>query len=377
MLAVTWGLAGLGASRVGLAQEEFVRGDVNVDGEVSISDAVMLRRFLFNGGRPPTCMDAADVDDNGGVDISDPIGILRQLFLGGPPFPAPAGEPGPDPTEDGIGCASFDVVEPEETDDLLRLGEVTAAPGEEVEVPVFVTNSVEVEAFQLVVRFDPDRFTPKGNAAPGRVKESLSLDGTFYEGLDPPAGSFASVHVISEEDVFVIAFIPDFLGLTMEFMLPPGEETLAFKIRGTIPETAPAGTTTTLEPTNGPSGGGVGPEALRNEFTHAGAARFVSTLPQLEGNLLNIVGDQTFFLRGDSNSDGAVDLSDARFTLDFLFLAGTPPACPDAADANDDGRLDISDPIKILTSLFVDGGPLPAPSRKAGSDPTQDPLGCG
>jgi hypothetical protein len=95
----------------------------------------------------------------------------------------------------------------------------------------------------------------------------------------------------------------------------------------------------------------------------------------LDGRV-TVIPDASVFVRGDSNRDFAVDLSDAIHTLEFLFLGGPPADCPDAADANDDGRLDISDPTAILMSLFLGGDPLPAP-RSSGGDPTPDDLDCG
>ena len=63
--------------------------------------------FLFNGGSPPACPDAADADDSGALDLTDPIRILRHLFQGGeaPPDPGPV-SCGRDPTEDDLRCAS-------------------------------------------------------------------------------------------------------------------------------------------------------------------------------------------------------------------------------------------------------------------------------
>jgi hypothetical protein len=80
------------------------------------------------------------------------------------------------------------------------------------------------------------------------------------------------------------------------------------------------------------------------------------------------------FSRGDANSDGHADLSDAVTILMHLFLGRQGPSCLDAADANDDGKLDISDPVSILSFLFLGGAPLvPA----CGLDPTPDDLDCG
>ncbi len=82
------------------------------------------------------------------------------------------------------------------------------------------------------------------------------------------------------------------------------------------------------------------------------------------------------FLRGDSNRDGKHDISDAVYTLNFLFAGGPPPPCADAADANDDGHLDISDPVAGLNTLFSGAGALPEPNEAPGFDPTDDELRC-
>ncbi len=91
---------------------------------------------------------------------------------------------------------------------------------------------------------------------------------------------------------------------------------------------------------------------------------------------VTIIPDVTTFFRGDSNADGAVDLSDPIGVLTYLFQGGAFPACMDAADANDDGRIDITDPIAVLGSLYLEGVELPAPGAQRGVDPTPDSLGC-
>jgi YVTN family beta-propeller protein len=83
------------------------------------------------------------------------------------------------------------------------------------------------------------------------------------------------------------------------------------------------------------------------------------------------------FLRGDSNEDGIVNISDPIHTLAFLFLGGPGPACMKAADSNDDGILNISDPIFTLAALFTGGATIPPPFPQPGEDPTPDDLPCG
>lgn len=85
---------------------------------------------------------------------------------------------------------------------------------------------------------------------------------------------------------------------------------------------------------------------------------------------------EAMFIRGDSNSDGKVDLSDAVATLGYLFLGASWVWCLDAADANDDGEVNITDAIFLLEHLFLGGEALPAPYPEAGIDPTADELRC-
>ncbi len=92
------------------------------------------------------------------------------------------------------------------------------------------------------------------------------------------------------------------------------------------------------------------------------------------------VCDGEIILRGDSNVDGKVDISDAILTLNKLFVnSNLLISCSDAADANDDGRVDISDPVFTLNFLFVDNTKQPPqPYPNIGIDPTPETpdLGC-
>ena len=82
------------------------------------------------------------------------------------------------------------------------------------------------------------------------------------------------------------------------------------------------------------------------------------------------------FVRGDTNSDGRVDLSDVVAVLRYLFAARAAPSCLRTADANDNGEVDIADAVYILGYLFGGGPVLPAPFPGCGFDGTADALGC-
>ena len=82
----------------------FIRGAVNSDGFVDLSDAIFLVQFQFLDGPTPECMKAADFTDNGTVDIADAISILQWLFNGAPGPDAPYPGCGLDPTGDTLTC---------------------------------------------------------------------------------------------------------------------------------------------------------------------------------------------------------------------------------------------------------------------------------
>ena len=84
------------------------------------------------------------------------------------------------------------------------------------------------------------------------------------------------------------------------------------------------------------------------------------------------------FLRGDPDGNGAVQLTDGIFLLNFLFLGGDSPGCFDAADADNNGTIQMTDGIYLLNYLFLGGSPPPAPFDGCGPDPAEPPdnLGC-
>ena len=83
----------------------FIRGDVNGDGVIDLTDGTQLQLLLGNAN-PIDCPDAADVNDDGVIDEADPVYIFDFLYQGSNPPPAPYPAAGPDPTADGLDCQS-------------------------------------------------------------------------------------------------------------------------------------------------------------------------------------------------------------------------------------------------------------------------------
>ena len=91
-------------SLVVVSTAPFVRGNVNGDATVSLTDVVVVLDHLFQGQLALDCKGSADVNDDGGVNLSDAAYLLNFLFRGGPPPMAPYPACGRDSTPTNLDC---------------------------------------------------------------------------------------------------------------------------------------------------------------------------------------------------------------------------------------------------------------------------------
>ena len=81
----TYGWGRLNAARALLA---VVRGDADNNGQIDISDLVLVVNYVGAGGPAPTPhVLTGDADGNGIVTISDAVYLVNHIFAGGPPPP--------------------------------------------------------------------------------------------------------------------------------------------------------------------------------------------------------------------------------------------------------------------------------------------------
>tara|TARA_B100000809_G_scaffold258198_1_gene301013 strand:- start:725 stop:1972 length:1248 start_codon:yes stop_codon:yes gene_type:complete len=105
-----------------------------------------------------------------------------------------------------------------------------------------------------------------------------------------------------------------------------------------------------------------------------GSGQAGGTLLASYGNYVDVSGlslftPELFFLRGDSNHDNEVDISDAVSIISYLFLDGLAPQPGQAADINADGALDLADAVYLLNFLYRGGPQPPAPFPQTGPSP--------
>lgn len=95
------------------------------------------------------------------------------------------------------------------------------------------------------------------------------------------------------------------------------------------------------------------------------------------GAIEDISRCQVKFIRADVNGDGAVNITDAIYLLNYLFKGQADEvSCLDAADIDDNGVIEITDAIYLLSYLFQSGDLPREPFNQCGIDPTVDIYQC-
>jgi hypothetical protein len=61
------------------------------------------------------------------------------------------------------------------------------------------------------------------------------------------------------------------------------------------------------------------------------------------------------YICGDANADGGINVSDAVYIINYVFIGGAAPIPYEAGDANCDGGVNVSDAVYIINYVFVGG----------------------
>jgi hypothetical protein len=258
--------------------------------------------------------------------------------------------------------------EPSKVHAEYRLVGTTARPGEADSMPFMIRADHEVQGYSFSVDFDEE------------VLQVTAVEKVFPYPTDP-AGAFKRFEFNNRNRT------PGNAGVDEGFIV--GAEVFSFDEPITMPADADnealrfhflvsRGTLVPATEVRFLDGGRGSGQPVMNHITVEGS----TVMPETMGSFIFVSGfisvlpEISTFVRGDSNGDEKVDVSDAVATLSWLFTGGKRPACYDAADANDDGKIEISDSLATLGFLFLGAGALPPPHPEPGEDPTEDKLGC-
>ncbi len=239
----------------------------------------------------------------------------------------------------------------QDPDYVVTIGDATGAPGSEVTLPLTlsVAASGPVQGFSFSFLAPDDRLTPQevllgsalaalnGGAGPALLSVQLYTD---------PGGTGIACGTVF--DLFGI----DTLGLGTH---------PALDMVWTIDPSA-------VSPTTGVEFCDcLGTPPIPSVIVVGG----FTIIPTLVPSTVTIASTPPF-KRGDSNASGAIDIADAIYAINYLFLSG-PSVCPDAMDANHDGAVDLADALYLLLYINSLG---PAPDFPFPSCGTAALLGC-
>lgn len=183
-------VAALTVSGARQARAAFIdRGDINGDGVIDLSDAVLLFDWLTQHPDKAVCLGASDTNRDGKVDYSDGIYLLRYMFLSGE-------EPTPFVADGEPGCYS-----PEGTFEIQGL---TITP---------ITPRSAVVAWQTAVASDSRVRYGKGSALDAGevvVDESVTYHQVVLRDLEAATGYSVSVASASGDGSSTIARLGSF-----------------------------------------------------------------------------------------------------------------------------------------------------------------------
>jgi PKD repeat protein len=263
---------------------------------------------------------------------------------------------GPGGTDTMVSSGPIEVALPASS---MALADIEVFAGQPVYHPVLGTHDKFLQGYQIALRYD----------ATILEMEAISLTGTMAQALLPeffitqinPAGIDSTMYL-----AVIFDTLPPFDGRMMD----PGTNQTLCTLDYTVQFGTPMGTSTQMSFTDG-----VGDPPINTIYAIEGG---LSEAPYLIHGTVTISQQPQFlFVRGDANYNQSVNIADAIFLLDYLFIGGVASVCPDAADSNDDGSLNIGDAINLLNFLFANGETIPYPYPGYGIDPTPDGLaGC-
>ncbi|MBI4585559.1 MAG: IPT/TIG domain-containing protein [Planctomycetes bacterium] len=235
--------------------------------------------------------------------------------------------------------------------ELLRAADAEIPSGQKGLADIRVATGEHLRGLSLALRFNPRELLAEGLATAGTWSEGAEL---LDVRIDAAAGTLTCIL---------------YLGYANGFpkIIPRGPEVTVGRIA--LQALGAAGLETLLHFEDIPGA----PPAF-NVFWDTGLGALIPVF--FDGKVKITAPAAATFSRGDANGDGLLDISDAVYLLNALFLGGPAPPCPDAADADDDGAVEMNDAVFFLLARFAGGEPPPAPYPDPGVDPTPDLLEC-
>jgi Dockerin type I domain len=304
---------------------EYECGNTNGDHGVNVSDAVWTMNYLFQEFGPP--MGDPDVDECGSTNISDIIYGVDYVMIGGPP-----------PCNGSVNC----YLPTGDNKIMLECPEVAVVGSEDsVAIAVYLSTDTLTRGFSLGLIWNSNDIQASSVDYTGSLLESYSDLWRFHFLTFPSSSPDKNKVIISSHDPnFTTTFGPN--------ALPAQDSSLLFKLWFTIPPETPEQvvdidtisffvTNPDIEYILAVHGGG----SIKPAYYDCGTADLM-------------ISNQDYIC-GDANGDEFVNVSDAVWIINYVFVGGDAPNPMAAGDVNCDATVNVSDAVVIINFVFVGG----------------------
>lgn len=241
-------------------------------------------------------------------------------------------------------------------ENYMKFEDIAVFGGQPVIHPVLGTHTDPLQGYQIGVKYDSTYIQMTEISIYGTQAAQLNPEFIISNIFDDAENSDLYLAVIFDT-------LPPFDGRTVD----PGINHTLCTLNYSVEMGHPLGSSTELRFANG-----IGFPPINTIYAIEGGLALEPYF--INGTVLISEQPQFLFIRGDATYDQSVNIADAIFMLDYLFVGGEPSVCPDAADTNDDGILNIGDAIYSLSYLFSAGETIPYPYPGYGLDPSEDDL---
>jgi hypothetical protein len=232
---------------------------------------------------------------------------------------------------------------------------VDAKPCQDICLTIQGDHEKSAQGFSLAARYPSEHLEIRRIHLEGTILEAIEAD--YFEAVvSPEDGTIVVGLLVDSQPPFDGELIPS-LGEPLDFL----------HIEATVLESATEDLKIRFED-------GLSVPPINNLYSVGNQSIRVTELG--EGVVHVKVRPDPAFVRGDFNMDRLESMADAIGILQYIFRGVGFPRCLDAGDANDDETLDLSDAVYILNGLFVTGKRPPPPSSPGGPDPTPGRLDC-
>jgi hypothetical protein len=348
---------------------QFTPTDLNHDGKVDLADAQYIVNYLFNQGPAPATLSNADYNQDGSVDVNDAVLLISQVMNNTPTVQCARGDANGDGTVDlsdanylndylfangsapvSKTCGDADGDETVDVADLvylLRMLNPLAQPAslsDKTSTAPILLNGGKSEPSYLtgdtnsdfLVNSDDALFLLKYVFQGGQAPEPLLRGDVNGDG---------QVDASDAIELFQLVNVPQNTRIAAADINGDGTiDALDVKVIIDFIFNGGSAPNTTLADVNNDGSVNISDALIiANYLAHSAT---VPSVPEVRTN-----SDDVTYLVGDANGDGSVDKQDVSYLSNYVFKHGSAPIITESSDVNGDTRIDVYDIVVLVNML--------------------------